>query len=144
MHKVINYLVKEIDNLEDKISRTGEISKSELECGDMQAHFLKSLLTCEAMMDGGYSRENGGNNGYSNARQRDSMGRYMDSDPSYGGSYARYNDDRSMDNGYSGRRYSRDEGKANMISQLQGLMADAPSADEREVLQKALQQLKSM
>lgn len=144
MHKVINYLVKEIDNLEDKISRTGEISKSELECGDMQAHFLKSLLTCEAMMDGRYSRENGENGGYSNARQRDSMGRYIDSGPSYGGSYARYNDDRSMDNGYSGRRYSRDEGRSYMANKLERMMEEASSEEERQVLQQAMSRLKNM
>lgn len=132
MHKIINYLEKELDRLEEKIERNGELSKMDLECGDLQAHFLKSLLIVEPMLNDAYSYGGGNSNGYSG--RRDSMGRYTD-----GGSYARYND-----GGYSGRRYSREEGRSYMANKLEKMMEDAPSEEERQVLQQAMDRLKNM
>lgn len=144
MHKLIEYLTKKVKGLEYKVEQEGELSRSELECGDVQAHFLKSLLIIDSMLNSGSSYEGNGGNGYSG--RRDSMGRFADGESnggSYGGSFARYNDGMEQ-SGYSGRRYSRDEGKANMISELQSLMAEAPSQDERQVLQDAMRKLKQM
>ena len=156
MHKLLGYVCDELEELERKVDKSGKLSMSELQYVDLLAHTKKDLLTSKAMEESGYSREGG----YSG--KRDSMGRYMDAGPnnggmsnnggsyaryndgeSYGGSYARYNDGMEQ-SGYSGRRYSRDEGKANMISELQSLIAEAPSQDERQVLQDAMRKLKQM
>lgn len=131
MHKIINYLAKELDRLEEKIERNGELSKMDLECGDLQAHFLKSLLIAEPMLNDAYSYEGGNSNGYSG--RRDSRGRYAD-----GGSY------NSRDGGYSGRRYSREEGRSYLSSRLEKMMDETSSEEEREVLQSAMSRLKNM
>lgn len=112
-------------------AKKGELSAGSLETIDKLTHSLKSVVTIMAMEDGGYSRENNG--GYSG--RRDSMGRYADNGNSY----------RSYDDGnYSGRRYSRDEGKSQMIGQLEDLMHQAQSQQEREVMQQALDRLRNM
>ena len=136
-HKLKKMLCKELENVVDD----GKISAGNLEVIDKLTHSIKSLDAIMAMEESGYSREGG----YSG--RRDSMGRYADG-ASYnnggsGGSYARYNDGMEQ-SGYSGRRYSREEGKANMISQLQALMQEAPSSEEREVLQRAMSKLKDL
>lgn len=139
MHKLIEYLCDELLELEDKVANGGKLSLKELEYGDVVAHFKKDLLTSKAMEEG-YSRDGSYENGSSGARRRDSMGRYMD-----GGSYNYRDGDsgRSYDEGYSGRRYSRDEGKSHMIQQFESMMGEA-SREEREVIQSALEKLKRM
>lgn len=140
MHKLIEYLTKKVKGLEYKVEQEGELSRSELECGDVQAHFLKSLLIIDSMLNSGSSYEGNGGNGYSG--RRDSMGRYADGgsyrDGSEGYSGRRYSEE------YSGRRYSRDEGKSQMIQQLEMLMEEASSQEEREVMRQALNKLKNM
>ena len=127
-HKLKKLLCKELEEITEK----GELSAGSLETIDKLTHSIKSLDTIMAMEDGGYSRDDG----YSGARRRDSMGRYAD-----GASYERYNNYR--DGGYSGRRYSRDEGKSQMIEQMEELMQGANS-QEKEVMRQALQKLRNM
>jgi hypothetical protein len=85
MHKLCNYIKDELMDLEMKVGRGEKLSAGEVEYGDKLAHFKKCLLTVEAMEDG-YSKDNwnrgrsfeGRSNdwNYSEARNRDSMGRY--------------------------------------------------------------------
>ena len=119
----------------DEIAKEGKISTGSLDAIDKITHSIKSLVTIMAMEEGGYS---GAENGNSGARRRDSMGRYAD-----GGSYGRYYDDRNM-SGYSGRRYSRDEGKSHMVKEFEKLMDKASSQEEKEVIMSALNQLNEM
>ena len=126
-------LCKEIDNIVEKSK--GELSAGDLDAVDKLTHSIKSLLTIMAMEDSGYSY----NDGYSGARRRDSMERYMD-----GGYYDDGYSGRRYYDGYSGRRYSRDEGKSHMIHQFEKLMDDASTQEEREVIQSALGRLKNM
>lgn len=119
-------LCKELEN----VANQKELSAGDLETVDKLTHSIKSLITIMAMEDGGYSY----NDGYSGARGR---GRDMN--------YIRYNDSgRYYDNGYSGRRYSRDEGKSYMIQQFERLMNESSSPEEHEVLQSAINRLRSM
>lgn len=119
-------LCKELEN----VANQKELSAGDLETVDKLTHSIKSLVTIMAMEDGGYSY----NDGYSGAR-----GRSRDMN------YARYNDGgRYYDNGYSGRRYSRDEGKSYMIQQFERLMNESSSPEEHEVLQSAINRLRSM
>lgn len=117
-------LCKELEN----VANQKELSAGDLETVDKLTHSIKSLLTIMAMEDSGYSYD-----GYSGARKRDSMGRYADS--------GRYYDDGY---GYSGRRYSRDEGKSYMIQQFERLMKESSSPEEHEVLQSAINRLRNM
>lgn len=119
-------LCKELEN----VANQKELSAGDLETVDKLTHSIKSLVTIMAMEDGGYSY----NDGYSGVR-----GRSRDMN------YTRYNDSgRYYDNGYSGRRYSRDEGKSYMIQQFERLMNESSSPEEHEVLQSAINRLRSM
>ena len=142
MHKLINFICDELEELERKVDKQGGLSMAELQYGDMLAHFEKSLLTSEAMKNSDYSKE--WDEGYSGSRRRDSMGRFVD-----GSSYNRYYDDgysdrRSYEGNYSGRRYSRDEGKTHMVHEFEKLMDNATTQEEREVIQSALNRLKNV
>lgn len=85
MHKLIEYVCSELDDLERKAEKGG-LSMSEVQYMDTLAHAKKNLLTGDAMMDGGESgyympmyRSYGDESmrdGHSYARHRDSMGRY--------------------------------------------------------------------
>lgn len=135
-YELKNMLCKELNEIVQESK--GKLSAGALDAIDKMTHSIKSLVTIMAMEEGGYS-----NDGYSGARQRDSMGRYMDAGPSYsGGSYGRYYD-RAMD-GYSGRRYSRDEGKSHMLHQLEEMMQQATNPEERETMQQAINRLRGM
>ena len=116
MHKLINYICDELNELERKAEKNGSLTMSETQYMDTLAHAKKNLLTGEAMMqaedgesgrympnDYGMYGNNSYNNGGSYRRSRDSMGRYT-----------------------SRRGYSYDDG---MIEELRSLMESAP--DER-------------
>lgn len=126
-------LCKELEDLVQK----GELSAGSLDAIDKITHSIKSLVTIIAMEEGGYSNDgsydgyNGGGNGgsmtggsytrgYSGRRGRDSMGRYT-----------------------SGRRYSRDEAKDEVMRHLEKAMNGA-SGEQRKIIQDAVEELKNM
>ena len=115
MHKIIEFLCREIDDLDRKVEKDDKLSMAEVEYLDKLAHTKKNLLKGEEMSDG-YStgRE------YSYARRRDSMGRY------------------SRD--YRG--YSMD--KTDMVSELRDLMHDAPDERTRMEFDKFIRRVESM
>ena len=115
MHKLIDYICNELDELERKAEKNGSLSMSETQYMDTLAHARKNLLTGEAMMeaeDGESGRYSMPNYGYGNSYN-------------YGGSYRRGRDSMGR---YTSRRggYSYDDG---MIEELRSLMENAP--DER-------------
>ncbi len=113
----------EIGEANEKIRAAGgKLSGADVDYIDKLTHTMKSIKTTIAMAEaeerdgesgyypymGGYrSYENGMRGGRSNARRRDSMGRY------------------SREN----RGYSRDDAKSDFIDDVRELMRDAP--DER-------------
>lgn len=110
-------LCKELEN----VANQKELSAGDLETVDKLTHSIKSLLTIMAMEDSGYSR-------------RENVSKHTD--------YGRYYYDDGY--GYSGRRYSRDEGKSYMIQQFERLMNETSSPEEHEVLQSAINRLRNM
>ena len=72
MHKLIDYICDEIDELERKADKDGKLTMGEVQYLDTLAHAKKNLLKAEEM-DGGYS---GRYDDRSYARRRDRMGRY--------------------------------------------------------------------
>ena len=117
MHKIIEFLCREIDDLDRKVEKDGKLSMAEVEYLDKLSETKKNLLKAEEMSDG-YStgRE------YSYARRRDSMGRY------------------SRDYNYRG--YSMD--KNDMVSELRDLMHDAPDERTRMEFDKFIRRVESM
>lgn len=138
----MEYYYKLMDMLEEEIeeiTRKGQLSAGDIDIADKVTHTIKSV---ECILEKRMRSNSYDDGGYSNARRRDSMGRYAD-----GGSYAEgnngYSGRRSME-GYSGRRYSRDEGKSQLMHKFESLMDEASSQEERNVIQSALSQLKGM
>lgn len=126
MHKLIDYICDELDDLEQKAEH-GKLSMAEVEYGDMLAHFKKNLLTADAMMgedeysyDDGMSMARGRG---SNAR-RDSRGRYSR-------------------NNYGGRsyRYSRADAKEDLMDGLRELHADAKDEATKQMVDNWIRQL---
>lgn len=122
MHKLIEYICDELEELERKADKEGNLSVAEIEYGDTLAHFKKNLLKAEEMYDNEYS----GNYGRmydgrydverSYAPKRDRMGRYS-------------------------RRYSRDH---EMVAELRELMGKAPDEKTRMEFQKFIDKVESM
>lgn len=122
MHKLIDYICDELDELERKADK-GKLSMAEIQYGDTLAHMKKNLMKAEEMSgEAGYSgrmRSYGRpyDEGRSYARKRDSMGRYS--------------------RGYS---MAADE----MVSELRDLMKDAPDDRTRMEFQRFIERIEAM
>jgi len=117
MHKLIEYICDELEDLERKAEKDGKLSMTEIQYMDTLAHAKKNLLKSEEMMgeDEEYSMaggsyayaRNGRDGGRSNASyargrgrnaRRDSMGRYSSENRySREGGYSMAEDDFRMD-----------------------------------------------
>lgn len=153
MHKLIEYICGELEDLERKSEKEG-LSMAEVQYGDTLAHFKKNLLKSEEMMgdeeysmaggsyegsyEGSYAR--GGNRGGQSRRGGRSM---------RGGSYRSY----ARGRGSNARRdsmgrYSREDGYSmageDMVDELRELMQDAPDEQTRKEFQKFIQRIESM
>lgn len=142
MHKLMDYVCEQLEELERKADKDGKLSMAEIEYLDKLAHIKKSLLTSEAMWEesdfseaggsyGSYARGGGGrgsnrsgrsnySGAYARGARRDSMGRYSRD----GGSY---------EGGYSGADDFRME--------LQELMQDAPNEQIKMKLQRLMSEM---
>ena len=129
MHKLIDYICDELDELEKKADK-GKLSMSEVEYADKLAHLKKNLLRSEELMDEGFSGDTGaynrmyGNNGgssYARNRRRDSMGRYS----SDGGRYP---------------MYARDDG---FMSELHELKNSAPNEQVRREVEQMIDRIQN-
>lgn len=147
MHKLIEFICDELDDLERKAEKGGKLSMTEVQYMDTLAHAKKNLLKSEEMMDSGYSMDGYSRNrysrdgGYSEARgrgrnaRRDSMGRY---------SRDRYSRDRYSRDGYSTDDYSMDDGysmEGDFESELAQLMKDAPNDQIKQKLQTIMTEM---
>lgn len=133
----------------DKIAKKGELSAGMLETVDKLTHSIKSIDTIMAMEESGYSNDGGSYDGSYDG------GPY---EGSYGGSYARAGrGGRYSRNSYarggnrgggnrggggrSNRAYSRDDGKEQMIEQLEDMMEEAQDSKTREAIKRAIHQI---
>lgn len=150
MHDLKDLLCAELDDYAEKGKRSGKMSMGELDSIHKLTDTVKNILKIDMLEDeSGYSEDGAymgegriyGTSyddgmrrgaGYSYARgrgryaKRDSMGRYS-------------RDDGSMrrDSGYS-----REEGKAYMLEQLEDMMDDAEKPAEKEALRRCMEALK--
>lgn len=137
MHKLIEYICDELDELERKADKNGNLTMTEVQYMDTLAHAKKNLLKAEEMSeDKEYSMNMGGesyayargdgmrpNRSYARGRtgnvRRDAMGRY------------------SRENGYS---MDNDE----IVEEIRGLMQSAPDEYTRKELEKLTHKLEQM
>lgn len=141
MHKLIDYVCGELEELERKAEKEG-LSMAEVQYGDTLAHFKKNLLKGEEMMgEDEYSMAGGS---YARGGQSRRDGRSM-----RGGSYRAY----ARGRGSNARRdsmgrYSREDGYSmandEMIDELHELMQEAPDEQTRKEFQKFIQRIESM
>ena len=136
MHKLIEYICDELDALERKADKEGKLTISEVQYGDMLAHFKKNLLKAEEMSDG-YEYSNRGD--YSR-RGMDNSYRYEGE-----GSYARGRRNAKRD---SRGRYSRERGYSmyseDMADELRNLMDNAPDEKTRMEFQRFIDKVENM
>jgi hypothetical protein len=129
MHKLIDFLCDEIDDLERKAEKEGSLSMAEVQYLDTLAHAKKNLMKAEEMSDGysnrGYSRGDYrfvGDGSYGDhsyrGRRRDAMGRY------------------------SSRGYSM--GAEDMVAELHEMMQNAPDDMTKREFQKFISKIESM
>ena len=155
MHDLKDLLCAELEDYAEKGKNSGKMSMGDLDSIHKLTDTVKNILKID-MLDGetGYSEDGAyigegriyGTSyddgmrrgaGYSYARgrgryaKRDSMGRYSRDD-----GYMR-RDGRGMRDGYS-----RDEGKAYMMEQLEDMMEDAEKPAEKEALRRCMEALK--
>ena len=123
MHKLIDYIDREMREYENEVARGGELSAKDLECLKDLAKTKTAILTNEAMEeDNRYSYKY---DGMSRARgrgrnaRRDALGRY------------------SSD-------YSYDDAKADMESELHELMKKAPDETTKRKFQKFIDEMREV
>ena len=131
MHKLIDVICDELDELERKASES-KLTVQDIEYGDMLAHFKKNLLTADAMMNAEEYGYNSYDDGMSMARgrgryaKRDSMGRYS----RRGGSYRPY---------YDG--YSREDAKTDLLNELKEMHMDSTDEETKQMIKTWINQL---
>ena len=155
MHKLIEYICDELDELERKADKEGKLSMAEIQYGDMLAHMKKNLLKSEEMMeeseysmDGG-SYAMGDDRGGMNGRTR-MGGRSMRGGNSYRyegeGSYARGRGRNARRDSMG--RYSNEDGYSmaddDMIDELRDLMRNAPDEQTRKEFQRFISKIEQM
>lgn len=120
MHELREMLCEEIE----KISRRGDLSAGSLETVHKLTDTVKNIDKI-MMLEG--------EDGYSERRKRDSMGRYSRD----GGEM----DDRGMH--HDRTRYSRADGKDKMLHELGEMMEDA-DGEQRRVLERAMREIRNI
>ena len=145
MHDLKDLLCAELEDYAEKGKKSGKMSMGDLESIHKLTDTVKNILKIDMLEeesgyseDGAYMGEgriygtsyDGYDRGTSYARgrgryaKRDSMGRYS-------------RDGRGMRDGYS-----REEGKAYMMEQLEDMMEDAEKPAEKEALRRCMEALK--
>jgi len=120
MHKIMDYVCREMEDIERKVASGHKLSLTETQYLDMLAHIKKDLLTSDAMEgnseDSSYDEMS--RNSY--RRGRDSMGRYVSRD--------------SYD------RYSRDDSRSNLVNQLKEMEGKVNDEESRRMLEGFIRQ----
>ena len=126
MHKLMEYICNELEELERKAEKDGKLSMAEIQYVDTLAHAKKNLLKADEMWnESEYSMTAGpyysGRHSYAGRRnaKRDAMGRYS-------------RDGMMPD-------YSR--AKEDFRMELEGLMNDAPNDQVRMKLQRLMSEM---
>lgn len=136
MHKLMEYVCDEMEELERKAEKGGKLTMAEVQYLDTLAHTKKNLLKADEMMgENEYSERRGSYARGGNRRSYDNM------------PY----DDMSMARGRRGNvrrdsmgRYSRGGDTEMMVEELRELMEDAPDNQTKMEFQKFIQKIESM
>ena len=148
MHKLMEFICEELEDLEAKVEKGGKLTMAEVEYGDKLAHFKKNLLSSEEMWeDSEYSMADGSYAGGSYANESRAGGSYARGRNRGGGSYARGNRRGGGRRGanqygsYGMGGYSR---ASDMADDLRELMQNAPNEEIRREYEKVISRIESM
>ena len=139
MHKLKDTLCRELD----EFARRDSIESYDLDTIHKLTDTIKNLDKIEMLEDGGYSQARGGGN-------RGGMRNYA-RDGEDGGGYS-YEDSFGDNDGYSMARrrrdergrYSRDDGRDDMVNRLEEMMSRAGSDRDREEIRRMIERVKGM
>lgn len=138
MHKLKDTLCRELD----EFARRDSIESYDLDTIHKLTDTIKNLDKIEMLEDGGYSQaRGGGNRGGMRTYARDGEG----------GGYG-YEDSFGDNDGYSMARrrrdergrYSRDDGRDDMVNRLEEMMNRAGSDRDREDIRRMIERMKGM
>ena len=151
MHKLIEYICDELEELEGKVGSGEKLSVAEVEYMSLLAESKKDLLKGEDMMEGGYSGRGYSRRGYSRREGREGReGRMSYEGRSYEG---RAYDGRSYERGRGGSsrrgsmgRYSNEYSMdtEGMVSELSEMMNEAPDERTRKEIQRLIEKIEMM
>lgn len=145
MHKLMEYICDELEELERKAEKDGKLSMAEIQYADTLAHTKKNLLKADELweeseysMDGGSYEGRGNSYARGGNRTRNSY-RYEGE-----GSYARGRGRNAKRDSMG--RYSRGYSMAgdDMIDELRDLMQDAPDEQTRMEFQRFISKIEKM
>lgn len=150
MHKLMEYICDELDELERKAEKGGKLSMAEIEYADKLAHIKKSLLTADELWeDSEYSNADGGSYRYSRRGGSYARGTQGGMQGGQGGTSMSY----ARGRGRNARRdsmgrYSREGGYSygaeDMVQELRELMQEAPDDRTRQEFERFIQKIEQM
>lgn len=138
LHKLRDMMCKELDALANKQS----MSSGTIDMAYKLTDIIKNIDKIEMLENGGYSQD-----GYSQGGEWEASGTFghsYDEGNSYArGRYARRDSmgRYSRDSGYS--EYSRSGGKEDMMNEMSMLMDNASNDRERQIIKRAMEELKN-
>lgn len=147
MHKLMEFICEELEDLEAKVEKDGKLSMAEVEYGDKLAHFKKNLLSSEEIWeDSEYSMANGSYAGGSYANESRAGGSYARGKNRGGGSYARGNrrGGRRGVNQYGSYGMDGYSRASDMTDDLRELMQDAPNEKVRMEFERFINKIDQM
>ena len=128
MHKLIDYICDELEELERKVERGGNLSMTEVQYMDTLAHAKKNLLKSEEMEGYSMDRYPYDRRIYSMARMGRERGANAERD-----SMGRYSSNRYYDDGYSM--------EGDFRADLEELMRYAPNEQVKQKLQMIMTEM---
>ena len=138
MRKLKDMLCRELD----EFSRRDSIESYDLDTIHKLTDTIKNLDKIEMLEDGGYSQaRGGGNRGGMRTYARDGEGGVYGYEDSFGD-----NDGYSMARRRRDERgrYSRDDGRDDMVNRLEEMMSRAGSDRDREEIRRMIERMKGM
>ena len=148
LYELCEKLGEELKRANNEVRMKDKLSGAELDWLDKLTHAMKSIKTVIAMEEeNGYSERGSYAYGDRTGRVHWNDGNVSyGGDMSYGESYARgRNAKRDRMGRYSSERgYSRDDAKEDMMSELRGLMQDAPDERTKQEFRAFMTKLEQM
>jgi hypothetical protein len=147
MHKLIEYICDELNELDRKAGKDGKLSMAEIEYADKLSHIKKSLLAADELWENSEYSEAGGGNGQTrmggggNSYRRGGVNpRRMDGG---GGSYARGRGRNARRDSMG--RYSNEGGysgaEEDFRMELEELIEDAPNEHIKQKMRELMREM---